>query len=314
MTPLSYYPLYTILLLSSIPQTVRSENGDSSNSDFTIVNGQIFTPGLAILDSPQPFTPLGGDTLQIAIDISGDGRIPLSNPSTSPTVFHNITIFLTSYTTIHNFTISNNTSPPPATTPPAFIGPILSLEPSSTVKHIDWFWPACLVGNGAPQSTTTSSSSLGTGTGTTSARGEYNISIHQSFRLNGSEFYTVFDLPISVTDDIPERAERVECPFLENILLPPEEIRAGTDTLPTQPFLGGGVSISFSGTGAGMGSLGSGEGSSSGEGGSSSGTGTGGKDGDGDLTALLAEGSGRVRWSTSMMVLVGAAMYFIMLL
>lgn len=26
----------------------------------TIINGQVFTPGLAIIDSPQPYTPLGG--------------------------------------------------------------------------------------------------------------------------------------------------------------------------------------------------------------------------------------------------------------
>jgi hypothetical protein len=28
--------------------------------NFTIENGQIYTPGFAILDSPQPGTPLGG--------------------------------------------------------------------------------------------------------------------------------------------------------------------------------------------------------------------------------------------------------------
>jgi hypothetical protein len=27
---------------------------------FTVVNGQIYTPGLAIVDAPQPSTPLGG--------------------------------------------------------------------------------------------------------------------------------------------------------------------------------------------------------------------------------------------------------------
>ena len=27
---------------------------------FTVVNGQIYTPGLAIVDAPQPNTPLGG--------------------------------------------------------------------------------------------------------------------------------------------------------------------------------------------------------------------------------------------------------------
>ena len=28
--------------------------------DFTIAGGQIFTPGFAVLDAPQPGTPLGG--------------------------------------------------------------------------------------------------------------------------------------------------------------------------------------------------------------------------------------------------------------
>jgi hypothetical protein len=30
------------------------------SANFTIVGGQIYTPGLAIIDSPQPFTPEGG--------------------------------------------------------------------------------------------------------------------------------------------------------------------------------------------------------------------------------------------------------------
>lgn len=29
-------------------------------SQFNIVDGQIYTPGLAIVDAPQPFTPVGG--------------------------------------------------------------------------------------------------------------------------------------------------------------------------------------------------------------------------------------------------------------
>lgn len=32
----------------------------ASSNNFTIVNGQVFTPGLAIVDAPQPYTPLGG--------------------------------------------------------------------------------------------------------------------------------------------------------------------------------------------------------------------------------------------------------------
>jgi hypothetical protein len=31
--------------------------------NYTIINGQIFTPGLAIVDAPQPNTPLGGGML-----------------------------------------------------------------------------------------------------------------------------------------------------------------------------------------------------------------------------------------------------------
>lgn len=34
--------------------------------NFTIINGQIFTPGLAIVDAPQPNTPLGGGKFSIA--------------------------------------------------------------------------------------------------------------------------------------------------------------------------------------------------------------------------------------------------------
>ncbi len=32
----------------------------SSALNFTIANGQIYTPGLVIVDAPQPGTPLGG--------------------------------------------------------------------------------------------------------------------------------------------------------------------------------------------------------------------------------------------------------------
>lgn len=38
---------------------------DSTPQNFTISNGQIFTPGLAILNSPQPNTPMGGGSLPL---------------------------------------------------------------------------------------------------------------------------------------------------------------------------------------------------------------------------------------------------------
>src|SRR5687768_9064350 len=71
---------------------------DKNSSAISTVNGRIFTPGLAIIASPQPNTPMGGDFLHVALDISGDGALPFppdSNPNAA-TRFHNITLFLTS--------------------------------------------------------------------------------------------------------------------------------------------------------------------------------------------------------------------------
>ncbi|EPS34714.1 hypothetical protein PDE_09678 [Penicillium oxalicum 114-2] len=193
---------------------------------FTIVNGQVYTPGLAIVDAPQPNTPLGGQNLQVAIDVSGNGKLPwppYTQPKDGPTLFHSITLFLTSETLSHNFTISNGTKPADNTT--GYVGRVLDLEPSSTVKHVNWVWPKCLVGDGTGKDD--------------SARGAYNISMHQSFRWNGTNYYTVFDLPIAVTNSIPESDERVDCASLENKLLSVAEIEESSDTLPAQPWVNG---------------------------------------------------------------------------
>lgn len=57
--------LVGVLLAHTAVEEVAATSTPGSSSDdkggnFTIVNGQIFTPGLAIIDAPQPFTPLGG--------------------------------------------------------------------------------------------------------------------------------------------------------------------------------------------------------------------------------------------------------------
>jgi hypothetical protein len=142
-----------------------------------IVNGQIYTPGIAIVDAPQPNTPEGGgqlpskkqsnctdflkDFLQVALDVTSDGQLQLPPyPSNPVSAIYNITMFLSSYTTGKNFTISNGT----ATAGNASLGEIMQQEPTSTVKHVNWVWPDCLVGNGSP-------------TGNDS-RGTYNVSHH----------------------------------------------------------------------------------------------------------------------------------------
>ncbi|EAW12653.1 uncharacterized protein ACLA_010790 [Aspergillus clavatus NRRL 1] len=184
------------------------------------VNGQIYTPGLAIVDAPQPHTPLGGDTLHVAIDISGNGRIwPPSKDSS--TTLHSLTLFLTSYATSKNLTISNATD----------AGSVLDLEPSSTVKHVNWVWPACLAGEGNK-----------------SPRGEYNISMHQAFRVNGSEYYTVFDLPMAVANSIEPSEKRVDCSVLENDMLAPEVVAQSNGSWTASPWLGGVIAEGGSGT------------------------------------------------------------------
>ena len=99
------------------------------------------------------------DFLQVALDISSDGQIQLPPyPTDAVSEIFNITIFLSSYATGNNFTITNGT----ASAGNASLGNILLQEPGSTVKHVNWIWPACLVGNGPP-------------TGTGSSRGSYNV-------------------------------------------------------------------------------------------------------------------------------------------
>jgi hypothetical protein len=175
---------------------------------------------------------------------------PSQNPD-SPTQFHNITVFLTSSDTNLNLTVSNGTDRAPP------LGPVLAQEPTSTVKHINWAWPDCLVGDGSDDGG--------------SARGDYNISIHQSFRMNGSDFYTIFALPISVTNEIPAQlstvsdepapgplvqtgngrsAARVSCTALSNKFIGDKAL-AGTRKPSKMPFIGGPVNTGADGTGDG---------------------------------------------------------------
>ncbi|KAH7006113.1 hypothetical protein EDB82DRAFT_572905 [Fusarium venenatum] len=214
--------------------------GPSLADNFTISNGQIFTPGFVVLDAPQPYTPLGGDgfstdtseqdTLHVAIDVTANGKLPLpsnDDDSNDDNQIFSIEMFLYSYVTGRNFTISNGT----ASANNASLGEIMAQEPGSTVKHVNWVWPDCLVGDGAPEGE--------------SDRGVYNvrttlrwyqfkatwcrpnmrqISIRQNFRFNGDDYYTIFDVPISVNNSIPEDNDRPSCDELSNELLSPEDV------------------------------------------------------------------------------------------
>ncbi|OBT93062.1 hypothetical protein VE01_08977 [Pseudogymnoascus verrucosus] len=229
--------------------------------NFTIINGQIFTPGLAIVDAPQPNTPLGGEILQVAIDVSGNGKLGLPPYSDSaPSQLHALTLFLTSYTTGLNLTIANGTALP-ATSSNSPDGIVMTQEPGSTVKHVNWLWPACLSGDGQPKAT-------GLVSDGGSARGAYNISIHQSFRLNDTEYYTVFNLPIAVTNRISESANQSSCESLTNLLLGWGEVVGETVVLTPDQYPwtdGSGVQVSVP-SGDGSDNGGSSDGSDKGDG------------------------------------------------
>lgn len=94
--------------------------------------------------------PSIAETIEVALDVSADGKLPLPPyGSNSPSQIYNITIFLSSYATGKNFTITNGT----ATANNASLGDIMLSEPGSTVKHVKWIWPDCLVGDGQPSTT-----------------------------------------------------------------------------------------------------------------------------------------------------------------
>ncbi|SPO00842.1 uncharacterized protein DNG_03590 [Cephalotrichum gorgonifer] len=180
---------------------------------FTISNGQIFTPGFAIVNAPQPGTPLGGDDLHISLDVTANGRLNLPPyVEDSPSQIRNISVFLYSYTTGRNFTVAH----PSQGNDSAALGDIMAQEDGSTVKHINWKWPDCLIGDGQPRDLD-------------SDRGIYNISIRQNFRLNDEDHYTIFDLPISVTNRIEDLGgDRPSCDELDNDMIALEDIDAAS--------------------------------------------------------------------------------------
>jgi len=94
------------------------------------------------------------DILHIALDVSSNGQLERNSLSK----IYNVTIFLSSYTTGRNLTVTNGT----ASAGNASLGDITQQEPGSTVKHVNWVWPDCLVGDGSPSGN--------------SSRGLYNVS------------------------------------------------------------------------------------------------------------------------------------------
>ena len=112
----------------------NNNNSSSDTGNFTVINGQVFTPGLVVVDAPQPFTPLGG----------GKFCIRSHSPSRSPRT----QLTTSSHPLLQTSSKSPSTSPAPAvshgrripptppqssTTSPSSSRPILPAETSPSL-------------------------------------------------------------------------------------------------------------------------------------------------------------------------------------
>uniref|UniRef100_A0A0W0G2N7 Uncharacterized protein n=1 Tax=Moniliophthora roreri TaxID=221103 RepID=A0A0W0G2N7_MONRR len=129
--------------------------------------GQIFTDGLAIINSPQIGNPgHAGSNLPISIDISGNGKLApdaTSSVSSSPTHYRSLDIYLVSAETAMNFTVSS--------------GPTIFTQEGGTVRHIDWQIPKCI------------------------PEGAYNLTFYESSYIDGQPYFII--TPISIPIDNP---------------------------------------------------------------------------------------------------------------
>ncbi|KZT30373.1 hypothetical protein NEOLEDRAFT_1152916 [Neolentinus lepideus HHB14362 ss-1] len=131
----------------------------------TLINGQVFSSGLAILDAPAPQSVQhAGSNMPIAIDISGDGK--LSQAASIPgsglaTRFDSLEIYLVSAQSKFNVTVSNGTG-------------LLTQESGSTVKHLNWPIPTCL------------------------PSGSYNFTLYEGSHINNQGFFSITPILITI--------------------------------------------------------------------------------------------------------------------
>ncbi|OBZ75393.1 hypothetical protein A0H81_04377 [Grifola frondosa] len=139
----------------------------------TVVNGQIFTNGLAIIDAPASNSSLhAGSTIQVAIDVSGDGKLSQSASipgSSQSTRFDSLETYLVSYQKSQNLTVSS--------------GPgLLTRESGSTVKHWNYNVSTCV------------------------PAGSYNLTFYEGSRIDGQAYFSITPVPVEVMNDNPSGA------------------------------------------------------------------------------------------------------------
>ncbi|TFK57309.1 hypothetical protein OE88DRAFT_1650953 [Heliocybe sulcata] len=148
-----------LFLFSSLFFNVQTVTGQ------TLVNGQVFSNGLAILDAPAPQSVQhAGSNMPIAIDISGDGK--LSQAASIPgsglaTRFDFLDMYLVSSQNSINLTVSDGTN-------------FLTQESGSTVKHLNWPIPTCL------------------------PSGSYNLTLYEGSHVNNDGYFSITPIPITI--------------------------------------------------------------------------------------------------------------------
>ncbi|KAG8906213.1 hypothetical protein FRB99_007358 [Tulasnella sp. 403] len=171
-----------------------------------LVNGQFFTEGLSILNSPLPNQQFNaGGNIPVSIEVSGDGRLPkaaFTPNSNLPTAFISLNLYLASALSGVNVTISGNSS-------------LLAGEPGSTVKHLSWYIPDCL------------------------PAGQYNFTIYELSKINGQPYFSITPIPISIQNPYPTTSTLQGCSDVT--LAQPEPQK--DNPLGVNPFLSTGFSL-----------------------------------------------------------------------
>ncbi|THH03228.1 hypothetical protein EW145_g6427 [Phellinidium pouzarii] len=202
-TLISCYRFFFVLSLSYFSPLV--------NGQAFLNNGQFFTKALAINDSPAPGSPQhAGSNLVIAVELSGNGKIPQSAfapGSGASTRYDSLELYLVSSQTDSNFTVSNGTG-------------LLTQEPGSTVKHLNWPIPSCV------------------------SPGTYNLTYYESSHINNE----VRIVNIYTFENPNKNGDASHCNIISNQL----QVQPQADSAPTvNPYLdpSSGVAVSSLATG-----------------------------------------------------------------
>jgi hypothetical protein len=167
-----------------------------------LVNGQFFTSGLAITNSPFPASTFNiPSNIPISVEVTGDGRIPPPSDDfkNQPTAFVSLNIFLISAPLGLNATISVGRK-------------FLMDNPESTTKRLSWPIPDCL------------------------PSGPYNLTFYEVSRINSTEFFSITPIPIGINNPANPTPGPVTSPCPG--VLPSVPISQPSSPPPFQPFLG----------------------------------------------------------------------------